>query len=174
MDLERLQRINATLDTVTAQGPVPAGVGLKRIETLVISPSQRFDPIAARHAASLPRTLHLFLRGIGATRHNGAALLSYLLFERGYTRALMQLGLRDAMARREEIARFLGGEPRALSPPGRPKGEHRSAQRGREQAAAGMLAAIGQKLSTGIATAASPPSTSVCRHACACGSRHSA
>jgi NTE family protein len=111
MDLERLQRINTTLDAVTAQGALPAGIGLKRIQTLVISPSQRFDPIAARHAASLPRALHLFLRGIGATRQNGAALLSYLLFERGYTRALMQLGLRDAMARREEIARFLGGGP---------------------------------------------------------------
>jgi NTE family protein len=107
MDLERLQRINATLDVVAARGALPEELALRRIETLVISPSQRFDPIAARHAASLPRALHLFLRGIGATRRNGAALLSYLLFEKGYTRALMELGLRDAMARRDEIARFL-------------------------------------------------------------------
>jgi NTE family protein len=107
MDLERLQRINATLEAVARRTALPESVALRRIETLVISPSQRFDAIAARHATSLPRALHLFLRGIGATRRNGAALLSYLLFERGYTRALMELGLRDAMARRDEIAHFL-------------------------------------------------------------------
>jgi NTE family protein len=112
MDLERLQRINATLDAIAQHGALPEDLALKRIETLVISPSQRFDSIAARHATSLPRTLHLFLRGIGATRRNGAALLSYLLFEKGYTRALMELGRRDAMARRGEIAAFLRLEAR--------------------------------------------------------------
>lgn len=107
MDLERLQRINATLAAVARHGPAPDGIGLRPIETLVISPSQRIDAIAARHATSLPRVLHTFLSGIGATRRNGAALLSYLLFEKGYTRALMALGQHDAMARRDEIARFL-------------------------------------------------------------------
>ena len=34
-------------------------------------------------------------------------ILSYLLFESGYTRALMELGYRDAMERRKEVARFL-------------------------------------------------------------------
>jgi NTE family protein len=60
----------------------------------------------------MPRSLRALLRAMGAYDGGGRQLLSYLLFERGYTRALMQLGLRDAMARREEIARFLGGEPR--------------------------------------------------------------
>jgi NTE family protein len=46
------------------------------------------------------------LGGIGGTRRRGGALVSYLLFEAPYTRALIRLGFQDAMARREEIKAF--------------------------------------------------------------------
>jgi hypothetical protein len=39
---------------------------------------------------------------------NGAGVLSYLLFERGYCRQLIDLGFSDGMSRREEILDFLG------------------------------------------------------------------
>ncbi|MCK6386147.1 patatin-like phospholipase family protein [Zoogloea sp.] len=106
-DLERLERINATVAAIPPELRRSAGIPLKPIETLVIAPSQRLDYLAARHRNALPKALRLVLRGIGATRKNGSVLLSYLLFERGYTRALMELGYRDAMSRRVELAHFL-------------------------------------------------------------------
>ena len=109
MVLERLERINATVDAIEPSQRAAAGIPLKKIETLVIAPSQRLDYLAARHRNALPRALSLVLRGVGATRKNGSVLLSYLLFERGYTRSLMELGYRDAMSRRAELTRFLHG-----------------------------------------------------------------
>ena len=55
----------------------------------------------------LPTMLRLVLRGVGAMRREGSTLLSYLLFEPGFTRALMELGFEDTMARRDEVAAFL-------------------------------------------------------------------
>jgi NTE family protein len=107
MDLERLERINTTVGALTDVQRAAAGIALKPIETLLIAPSQRLDYLAARHRNTLPRSLRLVLRGIGAMRKNGSVLLSYLLFERAYTRSLMQLGYTDAMSRRAELARFL-------------------------------------------------------------------
>ncbi|HRL27071.1 MAG TPA: patatin-like phospholipase family protein, partial [Alcaligenes sp.] len=36
----------------------------------------------------------------------GGALISYLLFERGYTQELIELGKTDTMSRREEVIAF--------------------------------------------------------------------
>jgi NTE family protein len=52
--------------------------------------------------------LRTFLRGSGATRASGGSVLSYLLFEAEYCQELITLGRRDAMAKREELQRFLG------------------------------------------------------------------
>jgi NTE family protein len=56
----------------------------------------------------LPRSLRALLRTMGANGAGGAELLSYLLFERGYTRELIALGRSDAQARAAEIRAFLG------------------------------------------------------------------
>lgn len=107
VDLERMHRINQTLNAMTPEQRSAAGIPLRPIESLVISPSQRLDTIAGQYCNELPRTLKTLLRGVGAIRSEGSTLLSYLLFERGYTRALIDLGYRDAMERRDDLARFL-------------------------------------------------------------------
>lgn len=107
VDLERLERINDVVGALSAEQREASGIGLRPIETLVISPSQRIDTIAARHRQEVPPLLRAVLRGVGAMRRDGSTLLSYLLFEPGFTRALMDLGYADAMARRDEVAAFL-------------------------------------------------------------------
>jgi NTE family protein len=93
-DLDRIKRYNAEQ-------------GERRIECMVLTPSQDLSEIARRHRNELPTSLRVLLRTMGASNIAGTQLLSYLLFERGYTRELIALGHRDARARTEEIRTFL-------------------------------------------------------------------
>jgi len=106
-DLERLQRINKTISLLSTEQLVEGGIKLRKIETLVISPSQELEAIAARQARHLPRTIRFLLRGLGGFKHGGSNLVSYLLFEKPYTRELIDLGYKDAMQRKDEIMAFL-------------------------------------------------------------------
>ncbi len=107
-DVERLNRINQTLSFLTPEQL--ARTPLRPIEMLSISPSERLDTIASRHIGSLPRPIRLLLGGIGATEVRGAALASYLLFEKSYTTELINLGRKDAMAHKNEILAFFAQE----------------------------------------------------------------
>ena len=87
--------------------PISPAIHLGANRVLVIAPSERLDTLAAKHVKSLPWPVRMLLRGIGAMNRKGSALASYLLFEQDYTRALIDLGYADTMARREEVMRFL-------------------------------------------------------------------
>lgn len=106
-DVERLMRINRTIsfipDDVRAQH-----VKLRPVDVMVITPpGEVLDMVAMRHAAQLPKSIRLFVRGSGATQKAGSGVLSYLLFEAEYCKDLMELGYNDTMGRREELLRFL-------------------------------------------------------------------
>jgi len=107
VDLERMNRINKTLTLIPEDVRRDNGMSLRPIEVLTISPSQRLDHLAARHARALPWSVRALLRGIGAMNPNGGALTSYLLFERPYITALIDLGYVDTLARTVEVRRFL-------------------------------------------------------------------
>jgi NTE family protein len=106
-DIERMQGINRMLEAGPQIANAHPEISLRPIRTLVISPSQRLDRIAAEHASALPWPVKYLLSGIGAMNRRGGALTSYLLFEKPYTRALIDLGYADSMARSEEIGSFL-------------------------------------------------------------------
>jgi NTE family protein len=110
VDVERLQRINATLKLLTPEAL--AATNLRPIEVLVIAPTERLDDLAAKHLGSLPAPIRAMLRGVGVSGRGegarGAALASYLLFESPYTRELVALGVSDTMARRDEVIAFFG------------------------------------------------------------------
>jgi len=104
-DLEQLERIN----TLVRSAP-QATRGERLVETLMLAPSVDPREIAAQHAAEIPLGLRALLRVIGGRDTSGDQLASYLTFEAGYTRALIELGYRDAMEARVALTAFMGGE----------------------------------------------------------------
>ena len=107
-DLERLHRINKTLSLIPPDKRNNGDVKLRHIDTLVIEPSEDIQKIAARYQQDLPLPIRFLLRGIGAFGKEGGSLVSYLLFEKGFCRELIDLGYRDAISRRQELHDFMG------------------------------------------------------------------
>lgn len=109
-DIARLRRVNRTLDLLTPGQAAESG--LRHVDALVLRPSSDVREIARTHAERMPWTIRMLLRGVGGWG-NGWRLPSYLLFEPPFCDALISLGYEDALARREEIQRFLDVDCRA-------------------------------------------------------------
>ena len=114
-DLEQLERINTLVESAP-----DAARGERHVETLMLAPSVDPREIAARHVGEIPRGLRALLRVIGGRDASGSQLASYLMFEAGYTRALIELGYRDAMEARTALVAFMSGArlPAVLTAPG--------------------------------------------------------
>lgn len=108
VDLERIARVNRTLNFIPEEIRQNRDVNLREVDILVISPSKPLELIAARHIAHFPWTMRFALRGLGALKRQGSVLASYLLFHKRYARDLIELGYSDALNRRDDIRRFLG------------------------------------------------------------------
>lgn len=104
-DLERIQRINRTV--AAADGGHTAE--LRPVDTRVIVPSVDMRDIVAAHKDAFPRTVKTLFGLIGARGAAGSQLLSYLLFDKGYCGALMDLGYKDGLARKDELVPWLLG-----------------------------------------------------------------
>jgi NTE family protein len=110
VDLERLQRINRTLSVMPPALRAASNMPLHEVDFRVISPSQALEKIAVAHVRELPLTIRTLLYTVGALKKGGSNLISYLLFERAYCRALIRLGYHDTVQRRDELMQFLGYE----------------------------------------------------------------
>jgi NTE family protein len=127
-DFDRMQRTNAVLEAgARAFGPAFAerlnaaladlgAAPLRRIDELRVQPSRDIGALAAQYARAPEFTART--RGIAATllrrmalsdTPDDADLVSYLLFDGGYCRMLIELGMADARARRDALARFFDG-----------------------------------------------------------------
>jgi NTE family protein len=108
-DREQMARINRLVEQLPADVTDDRGVRMHPIDFLYLGPSKNLSDLALEHRHEMPRPIRYMLRGLGARGRSGGDLLSYLLFESGYTRELLDLGYKDALARTEEIQRFLWG-----------------------------------------------------------------
>ena len=105
-DVEQAQRVTQTLQQLPRE--IAAVLPYRPVEVLAIQPTQSLDEAAHAHVHELPLTTRRALGGVGALKGGGAALASYLLFEPGFVSALIAMGERDALERREELLAFLG------------------------------------------------------------------
>ena len=108
VDIERMERINSLL----AELPLNAlkNQSLRPVSAFTISPSQSIGEIAVRHYHSIPKAARTLFRVLGVSAKSGpttgGALISYLLFESGFTQELIELGRMDTMNRLEEVKAF--------------------------------------------------------------------
>lgn len=104
-DIERIEHVNRMV--LHLPHVVEPESGWRHIDVLAIAPSERIELIAARHLQRLPLTVRGLLGAVGGNRASGASFASYLLFESEFTRELIELGRRDALAKRAEIAAWI-------------------------------------------------------------------
>lgn len=117
-DLERMTRINQLIDAVSPEhreGPMKA---MRAIDTMMIVPSKDLRALAYEHRRDMPLPLRVLLRGIRGQGGPENRLLSFLLFERSYTQALIDLGYSDAMQLKDQLLDFVSGAavPRLFAP----------------------------------------------------------
>ncbi len=107
-DMERMLRVNKTIQTLQ-ENNIPSE--LKPIESYLINPSSNFNQLANEHFLSLPMAIRTLLRTIGIKQHSDSSLASYLLFEKNFTRRLIDLGYEDGMRQIDDIMAFLTKVP---------------------------------------------------------------
>jgi NTE family protein len=124
-DLERLAQMNrvvGVLSPTRIARIARSGLALAHVDAMVLAPSSDIGTLALGYASRLPAGVRTLLRAFGSTRGTGANLVSYLLFDRRFCRAMLGLGYADAMARRDELEAFLDEHRARFLPVFRPDG----------------------------------------------------
>jgi NTE family protein len=117
-DLERMTRINQLIDAVKPEHRSGSTASMRPIDTMLVVPSKDLRQIAHEHKQQLPFALRALLRGIAGKKPGENRLLSFLLFEKSYTRELIDLGYNDAMKVKDQLRDFVSGAdvPRLFAP----------------------------------------------------------
>jgi len=138
-DLDHLRRLNELIlaygserETRKASPGSAARVSepMRLVTPLVVCPSEDLAMVAQRFAHRMPRVVRFVMDGLGTPDAQSADLMSYLLFDAAYTRALVDIGHRDASERIGEIESFLG-----VARPARSQGRVPAGGAARERAA---------------------------------------
>lgn len=100
-DVEHLERLNAMI-AARQEG----SFGMRKIDVMVIRPSEDLGQIAMRHHAEVPGLVRFLLRGLGSERGESSDILSYLLFTPEFLSTLVELGYNDARAEDARLREF--------------------------------------------------------------------
>jgi NTE family protein len=102
-DALHMQQIN----DFVAQLPTVHRDGFRRIELLVLRPSQDLGRIANAYEPELPRAFRFLTRGLGTRETRSNDMLSLVMFQKDYVKRLIELGEADAQTWLPEIRSFL-------------------------------------------------------------------
>lgn len=103
-DLSRLKRINRTLGMLSPE--MREQSQLRRIDSLVIRPSQDLREVTHKHMGEIPGSVRTLLKALGGWGRDWR-MASYLLFESVYCKELIEMGYQDGLGQSEEIKQFL-------------------------------------------------------------------
>ncbi|MDO6765007.1 patatin-like phospholipase family protein [Agarivorans sp. 1_MG-2023] len=104
-DLERLQRINRTIELLNAEQQQQ--LDLRPVTSLSIKPKIDFEQIAHDHYSHLPLSVRLMLATLGIKKDKPSAITSFLMFEQAYTNYLIREGYQDTLKQIDKILAFL-------------------------------------------------------------------
>ena len=107
-DVEHLNRLNELLrDGQITQSGKEGCEKMRPLATMLVTPSVDLSELARQHQKDMPYLIQYFVNGLGRDADACADLMSYLLFTPKYTRALLDIGYKDASARIDEIEDFI-------------------------------------------------------------------
>jgi NTE family protein len=110
-DALTMERVNRMIEDI----PVDKRRGLRPVKLLVLRPSRDLGKIANEYEAQLPGAFRFLTRGLGTRETRTNDMLSLLMFQPDYLSCLIELGEKDAEARRAEIEAFLKDVPTIAS-----------------------------------------------------------
>ena len=100
-DLEFLRQLNAVTPFVPESAIKDNAIYMNKVDLLEISPSRELNVLAMEHYHELPKAMTRYIK-----EGSSGTLLSLILFERGFCRALCRLGFEDAMEKEGRIRDF--------------------------------------------------------------------
>ncbi len=99
-DANRVELVNGLL----ARIPAAERGAFRHIDLVLLRPSEDLGQLASRFEPRLPRAFRFMTRGLGTRDTTSPDLLSLLMFQPDYIRALIEVGEKDAEMRHAEIA----------------------------------------------------------------------
>jgi len=108
MRIERINRLARQVNKIQKTKALDldaADDGLKEIPALCISPSQDIGELARQHAHHLPRLIRMTISAFGSL-DEASEIISYLLFQPDFCKALISMGYKDAMDSKQQIFDF--------------------------------------------------------------------